>query len=231
MKSMSLTFLLFATPGFAHVPFVEGLDYQDNEAYQVQDPVEKSLALYMSFNGPDDLDRVQFTLSPADFQDAKAVVDAKGRRGRKVTFHTIVPACKAYASILPYVALIGPKQELLPEWSSEIALPFALDADQGVYLIRNSEQGAAFEEKITKTAYYQQKSAELIISTTGRYELVVWEPKGQIADYVLVFGDEEIFGPEEIQQANKHLDSLLEGQEIKNLECRQQLKPQSPDQS
>lgn len=224
MKTIQLTSLIFALPVYAHVPYVEGLDYKDNEAFVIQAPIEKSHALYASFNSTTDQDRVVFTITEADFQDAKAVKDAQGRLGRKISFNTIVPACAPYALVLPSVALIGPKQDGLPTLSANLALPFAVTAGQGVYVLSNTEQGAVFEEGISGTRYFQQKTGELIATEPGSYEIIVWEPQGRLADYVLVVGDEEIFSAADVVQSIKRLGYLRQGQEIKDVECRQQLK-------
>jgi hypothetical protein len=225
MKKICLASLLLAGPAFAHVPYVEGLDFQDDAAFTAQAPIEKSLALYSSFNSATDQDRVVFTLTSADFKDAKAVVDAAGRPGRKFSFNTIVPACAAYASVLPSVALIGPQQDGLPQLAADAQLPFAVAADQGVYALTNTVQGPVIKEGITGTQYYEQKTGSLIVTVPGSYEIVVWEPEGRIADYVLVVGDEEIFGAADIMQSVKRIAYLRAGREIKDEACRQELKP------
>jgi hypothetical protein len=217
MKKICLASLFLALPAYAHVPYVEGLDFQEDAVFAVQPPIEKSLALYSSFHNADDQDRVIFTLSEADFKDAKAVVDAAGRPGRKVTFNTIVPACAPYASVLPSVALIGPQQDGLPQLAADAELPFTVAEDQGVYALSNTEQGPVIKENITATRYFEQK--------TGSYEIIVWEPEGRIADYVLVVGDEEIFGVADIMQSLKRIGYLRAGREIKDEKCRQELKP------
>jgi hypothetical protein len=224
MKKMILSSLFLAVPVYAHVPYVEGLDFQDNESYTVQPPVEKSLALYSSFNSETDQDRVTLTLTEEDFQDEKAVTDAQGRPGRRLTFNTIVPACSAYAAVLPRVALIGPQQQGLSAQPADQQWPFSLAANQGVLVLNNTEQGPVFQENISGTSYFQQKSGELIATVPGTYEIVVWEPQGRIADYVLVVGDEEIFGASEIMQSIRRLSYLRQGKEIKDANCRQQLK-------
>ncbi|WP_141731840.1 hypothetical protein [Oligoflexus tunisiensis] len=216
--------LLFAVPVYAHVPFVEGLDFQDDQAFALEPPIEKSYAIYSSFNSATDQDRVTFRLSEADFQNEKVVMDAVGRPGRKVTFNTIVPACAPYVAVLPSVVLVGPTQDALPS-AGKLPLPLPLAENQGAYFIANTEQGHVIEEKITGTRYFQQKSAELIVTRPGAYEFIVWEPQGRVADYVLVVGHEEIFGPNEIAQSLKRLAYLREGQEIKDENCRQELKP------
>jgi hypothetical protein len=225
MKNIVLTSVFLALPAYAHVPYVEGLDFQDNEAFTVQLPIEKSLALYLSFNNPSDQDRVIFTMTEADFGDEKAVTDAAGRPGRKLSFNTIVPACAPYAQVLPSVALIGPKQDSLPAMAANLQLPFSVSVDQGVYAMTNTEQGAAFTENISGTRYFQQKSAALIVTRPGPYEIIVWEPEGRTADYVLVVGDGEIFSPADIMQSLKRIGYLRAGREIKDEKCRQELKP------
>jgi len=225
MKKIFLASLFLAAPAYAHVPYVEGLDFQDDAAFTAQPPIEKSLALYSSFNSPTDQDRVVFTVTEADFKDAKAVVDAAGRPGRKVSFNTIVPACAPYASVLPSVALIGPQQDGLPQQAADAQLPFTVAADQGVQALSNTEQGSVIKEGITGTQYFEQKKGSLIVTRPGSYEIVVWEPEGRIADYVLVVGHEEIFGAAEIMQSLKRIDYLRAGREIKDDRCRQELKP------
>lgn len=224
MKKVTLTCLMFAVPAYAHVPYVEGLDFQDNEAFEIRPPIEKSHALYFSFNSSTDQDRVVFTLTEQDFQDAKAVQDEQGKPGRKVYFDTIVPACAPYAFILPSVALVGPRQAVLPEPSSELTLPLTLEADQGVFYLKNTEQGEVFKESVSGTSYFRQKTAEFIVNTPGRYEIIVWEPTGKIGDYVLVVGDEEIFEAQDIVQSIKRIGYLRQGKEIKDETCRQELK-------
>lgn len=225
MKKIFLSGLFLALPAYAHVPYVEGLDFQDDAAFTARPPIEKSLALYSSFSSATDQDRVVFTLTEADFKDAKAVVDAAGRPGRKVSFNTIVPACVPYASVLPSVALIGPQQDGLPQEAAGAQLPFTVAADQGVFALVNTEQGPVMEESITGTRYFEQKTGSLIATVPGTYEIVVWEPQGRIADYVLVVGDEEIFGAADIMQSLKRIGYLRAGREIKDESCRRELKP------
>jgi hypothetical protein len=225
MKKICLASLLLAGPTFAHVPYVEGLDFQDDATFTAQPPIEKSLALYSTFDSATDQDHVVFTLKEADFKDAKAVVDAAGRPGRKVSFNTIVPACAPYASVLPSVALIGPQQDRLPHLGADAELPFTIAADQGVYALSNAVQGSVIKENITGTQYYEQKTGSLIVTVPGSYEIVVWEPEGRIADYVLVVGDEEIFGAADIMQSVKRIAYLRAGRELKDAACRQELKP------
>jgi hypothetical protein len=225
MKKIILSSLFLAVPVYAHVPYVEGLDFQDDESFTVQPPVEKSLALYLSFKSETDQDRVTLTLTEQDLQDAKAVPNAQGRLGRRITFNTIVPACAPYAAVLPSVALIGPQQQGLTAQLADQQLPFSLAANQGGVVLNNTEQGAVFQENITGTRYFRQKSGELIATVPGTYEIVAWEPQGRIADYVLVVGDEEIFGTSEIMQSIRRLSYLRQGNEIKDAKCRQQLKP------
>ena len=225
MKKICLASLLLAGPLYAHVPYVEGLDFHEDAAFTARPPIEKSLALYSRFSSATDLDRVIFTLTEADFKDPKAVVDAAGRAGRRITFNTIVPACAPYASVLPSVALIGPQQDGLPQEAADQQLPFTVSADQGVYALKNTEQGAVMEEGITGTKYYEQQTGSLIATVPGSYEIVVWEPAGRIADYVLVVGDEEIFGAADIMQSVKRIGYLRAGREIKDETCRQELKP------
>lgn len=225
MKKICLASFFLALPAYAHVPYVEGLDFQEDAAFTAQPPIEKSLALYSSFSSATDQDRVVFTLTAADFKDAKAVLDAAGRSGRKVSFNTIVPACTSYAAVLPSVALIGPQQDGLPQLAADVQLPFTVAADQGVYALNNTEQGPVIKESITGTQYFEQKTGSLIVTVPGSYEIVVWEPEGRIADYVLVVGDEEIFGAAEIVQSVKRIGYLRAGREIKDEKCRQELKP------
>lgn len=224
MKRILLTSLFLAVPVYAHVPYVEGLDFWEDESFMIQPPIEKSYALYSSFSSAVDQDRVTFTLTEADFKDDRVVEDADGRPGRKVSFNTIVPACDPYAQVLPAVALIGPKQKSLAAQLADLQLPFSVPSDQGVYYLNNTEQGAVFKENIAGTRYFQQKKAELIVTVPGTYEIIVWEPQAQTADYVLVVGDEEIFGAADIMQSLKRLRYLRKGEEIKDLNCRQQAK-------
>lgn len=224
MQKFTLACWMLAAPAYAHVPYVEGLDYSDNEAFIIQSPIEKSHALYASFNSPTDQDRVVFTLTEQDLTDDKIIWNEGGQSGRLVSFNTIVPACAPYALILPAVALIGPRQTVLSELALGVELPFTVDADQGIYFMSNTVQGPIFEEKISGTAYFQQKKAEFIVSAPGRYEIVVWEPAGQIGDYVLVVGGEEMFGVNDVVQSIKRLRYLRKGMEIKDEYCRQLLK-------
>jgi len=215
-----------SAPAYSHVPYVEGLDFTDSEAYSIQAPIEKSLAIYLSFDAKDDIDQSLFTLTESDLDEKNSSIlaDQQGEKGRKVVFNTIVPACAPYANILPQVALVGPIQERLTKLSPEIALPFTLEEGEGVYLLSNDQQGEVFKENFSGTSYWQQQTAEFIVTKPGSYKIFVWEPQGQIGDYVLVFGDQEIFGPQEIAQATKRINFLRQGREIKNEECRKTAK-------
>lgn len=209
---------------FAHIPYIEGLDFQ--EVYDVKAPVERSLALYMSFDKNDAYDKIRFTISEADLKaDQKnLVVDATGRVGRKITFNTIVPRCSQYAGVLPSLALVGPAQAALSSNYAAADLPFAVEGADGVFRLTNSEQGKVFKEPIAGTSYWQGKEAELIVSEAGVYQLYVWNPSGAVGDYVLVFGDKELFGPGEIAQSARRISYLRRGLEIKDPACRKAAK-------
>ncbi len=221
-----LLLISVSSPAYSHVPYVEGLDFTDSEAYSIQAPIEKSLAIYLSFDAKDDIDQAQFTLTEADLDEKNSsiAIGEAGEKGRKAVFNTIVPSCAPYANILPQVALVGPIQEKLVKLSPDIALPFTLEEGQGVYLLGNDQQGEVFKENFSGTSYWQQQKAEFILTKPGDYRIFVWEAQGQIGDYVLVFGDKEIFGPQEIVQAGKRINFLRQGLEIKNEQCRKAAK-------
>ncbi len=217
---ISLNALLFASSAMAHIPYVEGLDFKD--VYDVKAPVEKSLALYMSFDNADDIDQIRFVLTEDDLKaDQKNIVQTQdGKIGRKITFNTIVPRCDQYAGVLPKLALVGPTQAALTSSFAGGDLPFAVEGADGVFQLTNTVQGKAFQEKIAGTNYWRQNEASLILTEAGTYKLYIWSPSKTIGDYALVFGDQEIFGPAETVQALKRIAYLRSGMEIKDEACR-----------
>ncbi|MFW7380984.1 MAG: hypothetical protein ACOH5I_19365 [Oligoflexus sp.] len=218
--------LLISWPVMAHVPYIEGLDYQESESFKIAPPIEKSLAIYGSFASAKDVDRLTFRLTEDDLNRSNQyiVTDSEGNYGRKLYIDSLVPACSEYAQIQPMIAIIGPAQKNLSTvLEPGVDVPVSLSNDQGIFILASEPEGPVFTEMFSNTSYWEKDPAEFILVEAGDYEVVIWEKNAAIADYVISFGDQEMFGMKEIAQSMKRLPYLRQGKELKSETCRQQL--------
>ncbi len=212
-----LVVLALAGRRYAHAPIVEQDDSSALTPVRITWPIDTSIAYYGYLHSDNDVDSFTFTLSDED---------AAGN----VTLHvgSLVPGCVAYRSLLPSIAITGPLQASLPPSEANLPLPFARTADAGAFVLTNSEQGETWHEPYSGKNYYWQRRLDLRLNQPGEYWIHIWEPRGQIGDYVLVMGTRERWGLRELGRALRYMPSLLMDREIHDAACREELKRQDP---
>lgn len=207
-----------AGQSMAHVPYIEGRDFEEGEVFEVPGPINKSIAMMAHFHDAFDVDVATFTLYADDLTTCEG-----GVCGTQVHIGSMVPACSLYADVLPSVALVGPQQDSLPAPDDDENYPFEVESDEGVTVIYNEEQGETYYEPFTMKNYYRQNTAKVFLTEPGTYWIFYWEPGGVIGDYVMEVGDEEIWGFWEIIQALRNEWYLVHDREIHNKQCRREL--------
>ncbi|GAB6096202.1 hypothetical protein JCM14469_24550 [Desulfatiferula olefinivorans] len=221
--------VLFATSTltYAHVPYVHT---SDRWAANINTPIEKSVAYYMTFETSRDKDLLYFILDEKDLDPdalgndiAEIVTDDHGVTGRKLYLGTMVPACDAYSDVRPMVAVVGPAQENLPKPERTEGLPFRMCGSEGMALLTNPEQGEAWYESYTYKSYYDQNNLDIVVNKAGLYRIYIWEPNGNVGDYVVEIGEKEVWGAAEIIRASFWIFHLVEDGEISCRECKEQL--------
>ena len=213
---------------FAHVPYVEGLDFKEGESFTQIDSIEKSLAIYSAFNYPGDVDEMTFTLTPQDLENQDKLVTEGSQRGRRLSFDTIVPRCLGNLEVLPSIAVVGPIQGLLVQDNTSLeTLPFSVKPGEGTFITTNDSQGETFKEEIGGTYYWQQKRSEILLTQPGDYHIYIWNRTENVGDYTFVIGREEVFGIPEIIQSFKRIGFIRRGKEINDAQCRKEAKKSS----
>jgi hypothetical protein len=241
MKNWSLTLgalvCFVASNANAHIPNVLPHDTSANFVVALPDIIEKSVAFYAAFESPGDVDVYGFTLRKESFDVPKQLTDIKGdvndlvvvaangKRGRQLHVGSLVPACQVYANILPTIAIVGPSQDTLPAYDGSVNLPknLELESGQGVMFLQNPAQGPIWYEKFSYKSYFDQNSADIILTEPGEYRIYVWNTTSDIGDYVLETGDVEVFGLPEIMQTLFWVTHIIYDGEIRNPTCNQQL--------
>ncbi len=210
--------LSIAGQSMAHVPYIEGRDFEEGEVFEVPGPLNKSIAVMAHFHDSFDIDVAAFTLSADDLTTCEG-----GVCGTQVHIGSMVPACTLYVDVLPSVALVGPQQASLPSPGEDDDYPFEVEWDEGVTVVHNDEQGEKYYEPFTMKSYYRQNTAKVFLTEPGTYWIYYWEPGGAIGDYVMEVGDVEIWGLREIIQALRNEWYLIHDREIHNKQCRREL--------
>ena len=236
--SLLIMFIINGT-AFAHVPIVTTYD---KCWVRIPAPMEKSIAIYASFEKKGDVDKAYFRLDDNDFKTDITMIGivegqegdqkiplvtqgAGGVPGRRLHVGSLVPGCETYDGILPTIAIIGPVQDSLPAYNGSIALPGAVNiaADEGVYILSNTVQGPLWYEKFTFKSYYDQNNADLVITKPGTYTVYIWDSASNTGDYVLEVGYVEKFGFQEILQSMFWINHLVQDGEISCAPCKDQL--------
>ena len=179
-----LACLLSSYPIFGHVPVFLERDSSTGRPHNLKRPYNQSIAIYTFFESKSDLDVYQFEVSEEDLEEGPI----------EVLVGTLVPACEPLAGLLVSWVLVGPKQEALTE-VGDTGLPDGVKiTDQdGVLYISNQKQGDIWREPYTAHYYFRQIRRKVKLSKTGKYRIFVWPSRGKKGDYVLEFGDEEIW--------------------------------------
>ena len=68
-----------------------------------------------------------------------------------------------------------------------------------------------------------QNNLDIVVNKAGLYKVYIWEPDGNLGDYVVEVGDKEVWEAAEIIRASFWIFHLVEDGEISCDECRDQL--------
>jgi len=196
---------LGSVPALAHVPYLETTDYTEEDPFKIPRSIRQSLAAYswLAFDGDftEDIDVYTFRV--------------KDPRGANVFIETLVPVCVGYEDFLPSFAIVG---EGLPD--PGIELPFDIPEGHGAFVIDNLEPGEErpqFFEPFGDKSYYQGTDFEQVLPR-GSYTVYVWDPYELGGDYVIVFGDKELWGILDIIRAIIETPKIRRGEEL-HIEC------------
>jgi hypothetical protein len=175
----------------AHVPFVEETDYSPEKPYVVHD-VENSKSIHAKIGTPGDVDVYSIEL------DKPARIFTK----------TDVPWCTQYERFGVTYALAGPG---LPE--PAIPLPVKLPRGYGAVVVRfNPDQPReAWVEPFSGRKMWLDGEYALDAAPPGKYQMIVWNERGETGDYIAVIGEGEIFNAPEIRQVMAASPKLKDG--------------------
>jgi hypothetical protein len=181
----------FSLTASAHVPFVEETDYTPEKPYIVHD-VENSKAISAQIGKPGDVDVYSIEL------DQPARIFTK----------TDVPWCAQYERFGVTYALAGPG---LP--APVIALPVKLPKGYGAVVVRFNpdEPRESWVEPFSGRKIWLDGEFALDPAPAGKYQMIVWNERGETGDYIAVIGEGEIFNAPEIQQVMAASPKLKDG--------------------
>jgi hypothetical protein len=221
----------------AHIPTILPHDTSSRYTVGISAPIEKSMAFYAALESAGDVDTYGFTLQGDAFDGSATLTDIdgvvndlvvaapNGKLGRLLHIGSLVPACQAYASVLPTVAVVGPMQDALPTYDGSVIVPKGMEirAGEGVMFLPNQTQGPVWYEKFTYKSYFDQNQADIVVTEEGQYRIYVWDADGGIGDYVLETGNIEVFGFREVMQTLFWVTHVIYDGEISSKTCKQQL--------
>lgn len=175
----------------AHVPFLEESDYTAAKPYVVHD-VENSKSIHAQIGEPGDVDVYRIDL------DKPARIFTK----------TDVPWCPQYEKFGVTYAIAGPG---LPP--PAIPLPVALPEGYGAVVVRDisDQPRETWIEPFSGRQIWFGADYALDDAPAGTYEMIVWNERGQIGDYIAVIGEAEIFNAPEIRQVAATSPKLRDG--------------------
>lgn len=192
----------------AHVPFVEEVDFSQDNPYVVQD-VENSKSIHAHIGTVGDVDVYRIDL------DKPARIFTK----------TDIPWCPQYENFGVTYALAGPG---LP--APAIALPVALPPGYGAVVVRDTsaQPRETWIEPFSGRQIWLGAEQALDDASPGTYQMIVWNERGQTGDYIAVIGEAEIFNAPEIRQTVETSPKLRDGADLM-VKCNPTVaKPQRP---
>jgi len=198
---LAALFLLPAAGAFAHVPYLEYVDYSWERPMQVPEPVAKSRAFYSWFHDGDDVDVYAFEIEPP----------------ARVYAQSLVPVCQGYEDLLPAFAIAGPG---LP--APEVELPVELPEGYGAWVVESPEPWTpreTFYEPFGDKWYFEGPLFDREVDTAGTWYFIYWSPTGKAGDYVAVAGPSEIWEIPDILRALVFTPMIRLGEEL-HIECR-----------
>ncbi len=195
----------------AHVPVFLSRNSSFSHPHIIKPPFEKSIAIYSGFEKPHEVDVYQFNVEEENLKNSTI----------EILIGTLVPACEPLKDLLISWALTGPQQEMLKhELDVEVLKKIVKSHDEGAFFIKNETQGKIWYEPYTKHHYFYQKRQKLRLSEPGVYRIFVWPANSLKGDYVLEFGDKEIWHLGDILYTLSVYPKLLLQAEIKTENCK-----------
>ena len=185
-RSVSVAVLLLGTLGQfavqAHVPYIEGKDYGDDEDFQVRN-IFQSKAFY-AYLDENDIDT--FVMD----------VDEPVR----IYLHMLIPFCKEYARYTTSWALLGPG---LPQ--PEGKLPVELPSGHGALVwqpeYEDWSERPFMYEFFSDRQYFEGVRYSYDAEQPGEYRMIVWHEDGVPGDYIAIIGRSEDFGAADMRLA------------------------------
>ncbi|MFN8846506.1 MAG: hypothetical protein ACK5V3_15050 [Bdellovibrionales bacterium] len=208
----AILFLLFlkSVIGLAHVPVFLDRSTSFTQPFILKPPLDKSIAIYTGFDHADETDVYQFTVNEQDLKTGKI----------EILIGTLVPSCGPLKDLLISWALTGPQQEAInDQLKSEVLKKVIKENGEGAFLIENETQGKHWYEPYTRHHYFYQKRQKIKLSKPGIYRIFVWSKNSLAGDYVLEFGDKEIWELGDILYTLFVYPKLLFEAEIKTRNC------------
>jgi hypothetical protein len=208
--SFIIIFFLKSIICWAHVPVFLERSTSLSQPYIVRPPFDKSIAIYTGFDHTDEVDVYQFTVEEQHLKKGEI----------EVLIGTLVPACEPLKNLLISWALTGPSQESLKDERDPEFLKKTVQGNgDGAFLMKNETQGKLWYEPYTKHHYFYQRRQKLNLRLPGVYKIFVWANSPQAGDYVLEFGDKEIWNLRDILYTFLVYPRLLLEREIKTKNC------------
>jgi len=238
MRLVSLLFLALSFNSFAHVPYLEGEDFTYETPYVVIEKIEKSIAVYSSFETKDDLDVYTFELKPEDFLVNKHAdhdhdpAPGPKPKGRELFVQLLVPHCDTLSEMKPEL-LVTKKMKMHPilEETFETYLPRNINLQFEEIVLKydfDASERTIFHEEYSNRNYYYQKEKIKNLFGPGKYSVHVWDKSQMVGDYVFAFGRTDNFDDADWAQAYKLLPTITARDELKDLKCKRELEERYP---
>lgn len=208
-----------------HFPVFPGDEPGFASPHTIERPYQKSIAIYSHFASTDDVDVYQFSVSEADLRNGDL----------ELLIGSLVPACEPLRNLLTGWALVGPAQQTLPGQVADLPEELRSEIESagnteglGVLQVLNVQQGKVWHESYTDHYYFWQQRREVKVNRTGEYKILIWPLSGGaaggsdsavIGDYVLEFGDKEIWSTMDILYTLLVYPKLLMEKEIVTPGC------------
>lgn len=164
----------------AHVPFIDGKDFNSDEDVQVRNILQSKA--YYSYLDTADID--QFVMQIEE--------------PTRIYLHMLIPFCKEYANFAVTYALTGPGIS-----KPSVALPVALPDGYGAIVFdpayENWSERPFMYEFFTDRQYFESIRYKYDATLAGEYRLIVWHKDKREGDYVAIIGRRENFSPGDME--------------------------------
>ena len=192
-----LACLLVVSATHAHVPYIEGRDYEEGPDFVITD-ADQSKAFYAWLDA-DDIDGFEI------------ILEEPGR----IYVSTLIPFCREYAYYDVNFALIGPG---LPAPRGE--LPVDVPDGQGAIV-----HEAGFKKWLDRPLMYEMFSDRKYFdgreythrsAPAGTYRFILWHQRGEPGDYVAIVGRAEEFSREDWERSSVNLPIIQDKEELRS---------------